>query len=228
MENPGTIKLKDLISNRVSMYIFLARIYRVEVDQELLDQMIKMDLSLEVEVPEINEGYRILKGFLENLRDNTLTDLAVDYARILLGAGLAGAEGAYPYESVYTSPKRLLMQDARDQVLKIYREEGLDRVKEFKEPEDHIAIELEFMAYLCEKTTEALDDRNKGGAQSYLKKQRDFLEKHLLTWAPAFCSDIERCAREDFYKAVAMITTGYLDLEKELIGQIIDEISVES
>ena len=91
-----------------------------------------------------------------------------------------------------------------------------------------MAIELEFMAYLCEKTTEAVNDGNKGSARNYLKKQKDFLEKHLLNWAPSFCSDIERLAREDFYIAVARITTGYLELEKELIGQIIDEISVES
>ena len=174
VENFSTVELEKLISNRGSMYGFLARIYRVEVDRELLEQMAKMDLSLEVDVSEISEGYRMLKGFLEQLRESSLTDLAVEYARIFLGAGLGRGEGAYPYESVYTSPDRLVMQEARDQVLKIYREEGLDRAEEFSEPEDHIAFELEFMAYLCQKTAEALKDGERGSVLGYLKKQKDF------------------------------------------------------
>ncbi len=224
MESLGSGEFEELISNRGGLYGFLARIYRVEVDQELLDQMGKMNLPVEVDVPEISEGYRMLKGFLEHLRERTVTDLAVEYARIFLGAGLARGDGAYPYESVYTSPKRLVMQDARDQVLKIYREEGLDRAEEFNEPEDHIAFELEFMAYLCQKTTEALKEGDKGRTLGYLKKQKDFLEKHLIPWVPAFCDDVQRVARGDFYRAVAKITVGCLGMEQELIGQLIDEI----
>jgi len=224
VENFSAVEFEKLISNRGSMYGFLARAYRVEVDQQLLDQMGKMDLSSEVDVSEISEGYRMLKGFPGHRRESTLTDLAVEYARVFLGAGLGQGEGAYPYEPVYTSPDRLVMQEARDDVLKIYREEGLDRAEEFNEPEDHIAFELEFMAYLCQKTTEALKDGDKGSASGYLKKQKDFLEKHLIPWVPAFCNDVQRVARGDFYKAVAKITVGYLGMEQDLIGQLIDKI----
>lgn len=224
MENLNAVEFEKLILNRGSMYGFLARIYRVEVDQQLLDQMGKMDLSSEVDVSEISEGYRMLKGFLEHRRESTVTDLAVEYARVFLGAGLGQGEGAYPYESVYTSPDRLVMQEARDEVLKIYREEGLDRAEEFNEPEDHVAFELEFMAYLCQKTTEALKDGDKGSALGYLKKQQEFLEKHLVPWVPAFCNDVQRVARGDFYKAVAKITVGYLEMEQDLIGELVDEI----
>ncbi|MBM4467197.1 MAG: molecular chaperone TorD family protein, partial [Chloroflexi bacterium] len=177
VEKFDSAALATLVANRGSTYGFLARIYRVEVDQELLDQMVKMDLSVDVDEPEISAGYRLLKGFLGHLTGSTLTDLAVEYARIFLGAGFSGGDGAYPYESVYTSPHRLVMQEARDQVLKIYREEGLDRAEEFNEPEDHVALELEFMAYLCQKTTEALKAGDKVGTLGYLTKQKDFLEK---------------------------------------------------
>jgi len=109
-------------------------------------------------------------------------------------------------------------------VLKIYREEGLDRAEEFNEPEDHVAFELEFMAYLCQKTTEVLKDGDKGSALGYLKKQQEFLEKHLVPWVPAFCNDVQRVARGDFYKAIAKITNGYLGMEQDLIGELVDEI----
>ncbi len=228
MKNLTTAELQLLVSNRAGTYEFLARIFRVEVDQDLLEQMAGMTLPAEIELPEISEGYRILNGFLEHRKASTLTDLAVDYARIFLGAGAASTR-TYPYESVYTSPDRLVMQDARDQVLQLYRLEGLGRAEqEFGEPEDHIALELQFMACLCRKTTEALKDGNKERALGYLEKQKDFVQAHLLPWVPRFCSDVQRLAREDLYRAVAKITLGYLKMEQDLIGELMDEIQDDS
>ncbi len=215
--------LNKLITNRNGMYGFLSRIYRTEVDQELLDQMSRMDLAINVDLPDISEGYLMLKGFFEHLTERTLTDLAVDYSGIFLGAGEC-QQCAYPYESVYTSPMKLVMQDARDQVLKHYRENGLGRAKEFNEPEDHIAFELEFMSYLCQKMAKALKANDKGLALGYLKKQQRFLQEHLAVWVPAFCRDVQRMARGDFYKAIAKITTGYLHMEEELMGELMAEI----
>jgi len=226
MENNSTAELRSLILNRSSTYRFLARIYRVEVDKELLEQMSEIDppINTDVDLPEITEGYRMLKGFLKHLTKSTITDLAVEYATIFLGVSQGRKGGAYPYESVYTSPDRLVVQEARDQVLKAYREEGLDRGEDFDEPEDHIALELEFMSYLCQKTAEALESDNGDSTLGYLEKQKYFLEKHLIPWVPAFCDDVQRLAQGDFYKAVAKITIGYLDMEQNLIGKLIDEI----
>lgn len=224
MEGFSPMGFEELFSNRCSMYGFLARIYREEVDPDLLDRMTDMDLSVEVDTPEIDAGYAMLKRFLEVPRESAITDLSMDYARIFLGAGVAGTNGAYPYESVYTNADRLVMQDARDEVLQLYREEGLDRAQEFNEPEDHLALELEFMAYLCQRTAAALKEGDNGNALNYLQKQQEFLAKHLLAWVPAFCEDVQRLAREDLYKAVAKITVGYLNMERELIAELMDEI----
>lgn len=223
MKTLTSTEFEKLIADRGSTYGLLARIYRKEVDQELLDQMASMNLPEEVDAREIGEGYQLLKSYLAHVTTNTLTDLAVDYARIFLGAGATGNR-TYPYESVYTSPHRLVMQDARDQVVKLYGEEGLAPEEEFIEPEDHVALELEFMSYLCRKTTDALKDANSSGALGYLKKQQDFIQLHLMPWVPTFCNDVRRLAREDLYRAVAMITAGYLRMEQDLIGELMDEI----
>ena len=60
-------------------------------------------------------------GYLSQADGTVLTELAVDYVRAFIGSGNDGFSAAYPYESVYTSPKRLMMQDARDEVLVLYR-----------------------------------------------------------------------------------------------------------
>ena len=72
-------------------------------------------------------------GYLSQADGTVLTELAVDYVRAFIGSGNDGFSAAYPYESVYTSPKRLMMQDARDEVLVLYRAFGLDKQESWKE-----------------------------------------------------------------------------------------------
>jgi TorA maturation chaperone TorD len=213
---------ETLISNRAGTYAFLARLYRVEADQALLEQISRMELSKEIEDSEIGEGYALLDQYIEKMTESSLTELAVDYAKIFLG--VSRGSGAFPYESIYTSEAHLFMQEARDEVLATFRAEGLDRAQDFNEPEDHIALEFEFMAYLCQKTLEDLQQGDEEQAFSFLEKQKQFLEEHILNWVPDFCRDVEQFAQTDFYKAAAKITQGYLNLEGTLIDELLQEI----
>jgi len=97
---------ETLISNRAGTYAFLARLYRVEADQALLEQISSMDLSKEIEDSEIGEGYVLLNRYVEKTNENTLTELAIDYAKVFLGVDRGS--GAFPYESVYTSDRILM------------------------------------------------------------------------------------------------------------------------
>ena len=211
-----------IISNRENMYRFLGRLYKLEADQPLLDQMEGMCFPAECGDGELAQGYRMLEEYLRRLGNDSLTDLAVDYARVFLGAGIAGDTVAYPYESVYTSPKRLIMQEARDQVVAAYRVKGLVKEETLDFPEDHIALELEFMVHLCHETQQALVTQDWPAVSDCLKEQMDFLAQHLLNWVPAFCGDTQKYAETEFYKAVAKITNGYLHLERAILEELID------
>ncbi|TWH45086.1 molecular chaperone [Sporomusa sp. KB1] len=216
-----------IIANREKLYQFLGRLYKIEVDQTLLKQMEDMCFPAECGEDELAGGYRMLEEYLRHPGNDPLTDLAVDYARVFLGAGIVGNEAAYPYESVYTSPKRLIMQEARDQVMAAYRAKGLTKVETQDVPEDHIALELEFMAYLCRGTQQALDTDDWAAVSVYIEEQLGFLTKHLLNWVPALCADIEKYAGTDFYKALAKVTTGYLRLERNILEDMLAETTVE-
>lgn len=210
-----------LISNRENLYRFLGRIYKVEADQTLLDQMESMVYPDECGDDELDKGYRMLEEYFGSLGSDPLTDLAVDYAKVFLGAGIATDEAAYPYESVYTSPERLIMQDARDQVLAVYQSKGLNKAETLEIPEDHIALEFEFMAYLCYKTQRALVSQDWATVSKCLKEQQDFLAQHLLNWVPAFCADVAKFADTEFYKAASKVTNGYLNLERMILEDMI-------
>ncbi len=216
-------EIAQLAANRAGLYGLLARLYESEIDDALLAEMAGADLGIETDEPELGEGYRMLAGYLAHPGPDAVTDLAVDYARVFLGAGIIGDHAAYPYESVYTSPDHLIMQDARDQVLALYRDEGLDKSEELDVPEDHVGLEFEFMAHLCRKSQEALTRQDESAASDSFAQQKAFLEEHLLRWVPDFCSDILAYAGTDFYRGIAKITRGFLQMEHALLGELIEE-----
>jgi anaerobic sulfite reductase subunit A len=217
-----------LIANRENLYRLLGRIYKVEVDQPLLNQLKGMCFPAESGEVGLGKGYRMLEEYLRHPGWDPLTDLAVDYAKVFLGAGMISENAAaYPYESVYTSPKRLIMQDARDQVVAAYRAKGMNKAETLDFPEDHIALELEFMAYMCHETQHVLITQDWATVACCFKEQMDFLTQHLLNWVPVFCADVEKFAGTEFYKAVAQITKGYLRLECVILEDMIAETGVK-
>ena len=158
-------ELIKLIEQRAATYGLLSRLFRVEIDQELLDELHGMRFPASTGNADVDEGYLRLAKYLSNTWENSLTDLAVDYTRVFIGHGVDAYSAAYPFESVYTSEKRLLMQDARDEVLAIYRSAGLDKKNSWKEGEDHVALELEFEQVLANRTAEALRKGGRGGSR---------------------------------------------------------------
>ncbi len=130
----------EILQSRASTYSFLSRVYREELTPALLAELVQQMAGEATDEAE-SEGYRTLREYAAkfNLQDleSEATDLAAEYAALFLNMS---EHPVFPFESVYTSPERLLMQEARDQVVAEYREEGLDRTAEFREPEDHLAL----------------------------------------------------------------------------------------
>lgn len=190
------------MQERAALYRLLSRLYRVEVDQGLLDAL--KSLTFPAADGVLGEGYEMLRSYLDSCGENALDELAVDYATVFLAAGSADGAAAIPCESVYTSPKKIFMQEAWEYVCRIYQQHNLAKDGAFKDlMEDHVALELEFMAALVE--------------QGAIEQEKSFLESHLLNWMGGFTADIDKYARCDFYKAVGRITMGFLQMEQELL-----------
>ena len=49
--------------------------------------------------------------------------------------------------------------------------------------------------------------------------QRAFFDEHLANWVPRLCADVRAYAQTAFYRGVADITEGFLQLEDQMIGQ---------
>lgn len=220
-----SFNLSDLIQGRIGTYSLLSRLFRSEVDQPLLDALAQADFALDVDDSDLDEGYALMRKFQQNIGDSTLVDLAVDYVRTFIGTSRARSGAAYPYESVYTSPLRMLMQEARDQVLGIYYSEEVGRAPGSVDPEDHVAFELSFMEHLNRKTLAFFEAGKQSEGVGYLLKQQKFLNDHLLNWVPTLCSDIPRFTRSDLYHGLAKVTRGFLRVDQDVIADLLAELS---
>lgn len=221
MDEETKAALISITEQRSATYGLLSRLYRVEVDEEFLKEMKGMRFPAATGNSQVDEGYRLIATFLSNTWGNTITDLAIDYVRTFIGHGVDAFSAAYPYESVYTSEKRLMMQDARDEVLAIYRSQGLDKQETWKEAEDHLALELEFMQILANRTVDALKEGDEDAAIDLLTTQKNFLEDHLMAWVPMMTSDMRRFAKTDLYRGLASLTDGFMTVDFEFLQDLL-------
>lgn len=217
------IDFTSVLEGRASTYQLLSRMFRVEVDREFYDALSKMRFPANTGNDLVDEGYRMICSYLSAAHDDVLTELAVDYVRAFIGSGSDGYSAAYPYESVYTSPKRLMMQDARDEVLVLYHAAGLDKQESWKEGEDHIALELEFEQVLGMRALSAWNDGDEERCYSLLLQQRNFLEDHLISWYPMMAEDMEKFPRTDFYRGLGKLTSGFLRSDLEFLNDVLGE-----
>ena len=216
-------QLLAVLNQRTATYGLLSRLYLKEIDQALLDELHATKYRRFTGNEDVDEGHRLIATYLSGMWENTLTELAVDYMRILFGHGYDSHSAAYPFESVYTSEKRLLMEDARGEVLALYRAAGLAKRPDWKESEDHIAIELEYMKVLAERTAAAFEAGNEEEAVALLKCQKNFLDDHLLTWEELFCNEVKNRAKTKFYEGVAFLTDGFLKNDRNVVADLLDD-----
>jgi TorA maturation chaperone TorD len=214
-------ELATLCRQRSSTYGLLARIYRVEVDQEFLDTLHGMRFPAAAGNELAERGYRMVATYLSNIDERTVTELAVDYTRTFIGYGVDSYAAAFPYESVYTSEKRLKMQEARDEVLAIYHASALDKDPSWIENEDHVAVELEFMQVLCARAAKAAAGGDEDRTAALLQTQQNFLADHLAAWAPMMTADVHRLAKTAFYQGVAYLTDGFLAEETAFLADVL-------
>lgn len=223
-----TPELARLLEGRGHLYRFLSRLYLTEVDEALWKALSGMTFPETAEDPRMAEGWqRFAKVVASDLGPDPVETLAVDYARIFLSAGVS--EGAaYPIESVYTSPEHLVMQDAWEEVCRVYHDSGFEKDPAVDVHEDQLGLELSFLAHLNDRILAMVDAEGNdpdcdAAYLDALRTSRKFLDEHPLRWVADFCRDVRKCPGTDFYPAVSLLTEGFLAMDAALLKDLIAE-----
>ena len=156
------------------------------------------------EVPDSLMGLEAAIEKMGLCSEQDFEDLLWEYTRLFVGPYKLPCP---PWESVYKSARRLMMQEACDEVIGFYDEMGLAIDNPDVMP-DHIGVELNFLAVLYGKM-----DSDPERRPYYMATAKRFLDEHLLRWIPEFTMDMEEAADSAFYKSLAQATRGFMMAE---------------
>ena len=131
---------------------------------------------------------------------------------------------AVPYESVFTSIEHVVMGDSRDDVIDWFIQDGFKVNPDLHEPEDHISFELEYLAHMNAKAAALVRAGNNMDAIKNVKRQRKFIEKHLLNWVGQLHDVAQDYAKTTFYTGMLLVCQGALEQAREALITVSEEL----
>lgn len=212
-------ELIALCEGRGSVYRLLSRLFEREIDEAFSRHLASCDAFVSQDA-HLMELYAAMIAHLGDAGEEAIENLAVDFDRIFFGMGPLASKKAFPYESVYTSDGGLMMQDAYAEVKHEYRRSGWEKNPAFPEPEDHVAVELLFMARCCDAAAEALRDDDVPAAEASLVLQKSFVDRHLLNWIDRFVGDVNR-ATDGLYAKAADWLLAFVRADRALLEEVV-------
>jgi TorA maturation chaperone TorD len=225
LEDIPVAVLAEIARQRANIYHILSVTYSRPVNEALL-KVFRSWSTLEAELPAgslpemMKFGLKKAASWLGDVdsqpSSNCLTALELEFVRLFRGVRREFSPPP-PYESVYVDSGFLYGQST-EKVNRKYQQYYLKGRN--NEPPDHVAIELDFMRFLCER--EAEDWQSSGEASRLLEEQYGFLREHLVMWVPALCANIRESCETDFYSGVADLTEGWIYCDQEIIKGVID------
>lgn len=213
-------ELSDYFQASAQTYGFLAKTLFKELNEAAIDELAAAEWPKDTGDALLDRGCAHLRRYFKFSSGDRRTQLAVEYARVFLAAGVFGdgRRTAVPYESVFTSPEHTMMGDSRDDVVRRFARDGFKVDPALHEPEDHLSFELEYLAHM---STRALADMQlDDGAKlaEDVRRQAEFIDGHLLNWIGELREVAEEYAKTTFYIGILEVAEGALRQSREVLG----------
>jgi len=155
------------------------------------------------------ETWRLMAAALEVTRAADLDLLAADFAAIYL----TGTYGASPCESVRTDDDHLVCQEAMFALRAVYAEAGLAATDWRRRPDDHLVLQLLFIAHALRHATGSTE----------LRRLAAMLDEHLLRWLPDFAARVAAHAETPFFAVLGRLTFTWCEQLRDLLAGSLGE-----
>lgn len=198
----ANLKYDEHPEMRLSMYLILQNFYAGRALKWYEQDWQEIRSSIEA-YQQVAPSQKIMKclDLLQEVGEEIL-QLEFDFNRLFVGPDKLLAS---PYESSYRNRDQTLMQKETLQVREFYSRAGLEVANKGVEPDDHLALELEFIGYLYANLT---DD-------GFRRLYQEFLEKHLMVWYKEHCELIHKHSENPICQAMAYLLEGVIEQEQE-------------
>jgi len=195
---------------RSNIYALLSRILLQELDEKTL-KMIKNDENILDFFPTLKEWKPLSEVPDKKLLEEYLNPDFVNLSLLHL----------IPYETFYTREDQKIETGGANPVTDIYS--AYNFMVDFEVARtisaDHIGVELEFMHHLVEAEIKALQESDADAVKELKAIQSEFLNKHLLKWAPLYLINVKYEARTPLYYDAADMALEFMLSDNEYLAK---------
>lgn len=196
-------------------YNFLGKAYFEPPTADFIDLLAREalfdDWPLESDQPDVQAGLALLREFAHFWKPDgdplQIKPLARDYQRLFIGPDELLAA---PWESVHRSESRLMYDRQTFEVRAAYARHGMTVKLKQVEPEDHVGLEMAFVAFLTGQALNALQIGDTDAVETAISGLRSFFSEHILHWVPGLTANILEHAETPYYRGLALLTRGCL------------------
>ena len=222
-------ELFSISKERETLYSFLKITFQSPLTSETL-KLWKENFSAEF-LDVLTEGNKYLVRFFESLHKKELDSIVEEEKEAYLATfyifNEEGKVPAPPWESVYMTNDRSLFGEPAFQIRNKLAEFGLQFIHENTDPDDHIAIELDFMNYLINYTLSAKEEAREEDYARGVYTQYWLIKEHLNKWISPFTKDILSSNTSDFYKGIATLLSLFVKEDFEYIKSMKEDLDNE-
>lgn len=198
---------------RAGWYRLLAGVFAEEPRGEFLDALRGEAALAALDALGVHLGPDFARADREQIADI----LGCEYTMLFVAPG-----GFPPVESVRLQGG--FRQGANSAVRAFYRAEGFAvQGGRFRVFEDHLSVELGFVAALLERQAAALEGGDAKGAQTAEKTIKRFWVQHLGRWVRGFASVVVRAAEQPFYREMGRLLGAFAESELDLLRLSVDD-----
>lgn len=198
---------------RTNIYALLSRVLLQELDEKML-QTIKNDANILEFFPTLKEWKPFLEVPNRELLDEYLNPDFVNLSLLHL----------IPYETFYMREDQKIETGGANPVTDMYS--AYNFVVDYEAARtvsaDHIGVELEFMHHLVEAELKALQEDDKEASRAFKEIEKEFLNRHLLRWAPMYLINAKYEARTPLYYDATEMALEFLLSDNEYLASELD------
>jgi putative dimethyl sulfoxide reductase chaperone len=174
------------------------------------EKLASLPSTAEAEPPAdaMDSAWLALANAAPDLEITSVDELGGEFTRLISGIQ-EGMGPPPPFESLWREDR--LIGESTVAVIETYARAGFADIDPEAGPQDHVSVELKFMALLALREAEARRAADLVGARQRLSQQGDFLNRHLAAWAPRWADAVIQQARLPLFAALAGLLKAGLD-----------------
>lgn len=172
-----------------------------------------------------NQEMRHLREYLAEIAstidDDATERAASEFTRAFVGPVVLPA---LPWGAPYESGDPVMFQKGTLAVREAYRKHGVQPAHFQHVPDDHLALECNFMALLSAELLNSFESSKWDQARDAIIEQKTFLDQFMVGWVPSYAQKLSASRKAPFYARLAAGAGAFILLDSIFLGEALQWI----